>query len=184
MRLFLAVPLPAEVQKALSKFSGALKEIGGAKGTYPKATDMHITLQFLGDVDEEKKNGLVSNLYQSLSPYKNLPDISIEQIGAFPNMKSPRVIWVGGIASEPLLRLMDTIKDETKKIGVVPEYKTFIPHVTIMRIKHIEDSRKWVAGLMKLRWTPQIVPLQKVVLFQSQLTEHGPIYTELNSFGL
>lgn len=184
MRLFIAIPLPTKVQKALSNFSGSLKEVKGAKGTFPKSTNMHITLQFLGEVSEEATTQLIQDLENELAELKNLPDIHIEQVGAFPNLKAPKVIWVGGIASEELIQLVNKIYSQTKKIGIVQDQKVFIPHITIMRIKQIDDSAKWIAGLMKLKWTPQNVPIKEIVLYQSQLTEKGPIYTNIHTFRL
>lgn len=182
MRLFIAIPVPDEVQRVLNKFSLALRDIKGARGSFPKSTDMHITLQFLGDIAEDKIDLLKLNLHNTLNGFNEIPPIQIEQVGAFPNLKNPRTIWVGGVCSEELQNLVNSIYSVSKKIGVNEEHKSFIPHITVMRVKLIEDSKYWVNGLIKLRWIPQTIPVTEVTLFHSKLTERGPIYTALQTY--
>jgi len=179
MRLFIAIPLSEPTQKALGNLITVLREVKGVRGTFPRATNLHLTVQFLGDVPESKIPGLREKLTNAVQSIPAQEPLVLEQIGTFPNLRNPRVVWVGGIATPELKTLSDAVKMACIEAGTPPDDKGFVPHVTIMRIRELFDVKTLQTALMRINYAPQTIPIQQIVLFKSEITETGPIYTAL-----
>ena len=184
MRLFVAIPLPDAVQKAIGRLIDALREIPGARGTFPKPTNSHITVQFLGDIAEAHLPRLHEELGRTAALIPAPPPLRLEQIGAFPDFKRPRTIWVGGIADEQLLQLAESVRDACLRAGTPGDDKRFAAHVTLMRVKEISDAKTWQAGVMRLQFAPQTIDIREFALFRSDLSSAGPTYTALHAWRL
>ncbi len=182
MRLFLAIPLPDSVQKAVGNIINVLREVRSARGTFPKPTNLHLTVQFLGDVPESLLDRLKTSVGEAVATTPAIEPLILEQVGTFPNLRNPKVIWVGGLASDPLKAFAATIKRACTEAGAPPDDKGFNPHVTVMRIKELYDPKSLQTFLMRVNYSPQTVPVQQLILFKSELAETGPIYTVLKSW--
>jgi 2'-5' RNA ligase len=138
----------------------------------------HLTLKFLGDVDEEKIDeiaGKVSAACRGTRPFK----MSLAGLGAFPNGRRPSVIWVGVEEGREFLSdLNEKIEKELEKMGFEREKRKFSPHLTIGRLR-----RQGQPGDLKDRLTADYrggdSTVDRVFLMKSTLTPKGPIYEEL-----
>ncbi|BAB59207.1 hypothetical protein [Thermoplasma volcanium GSS1] len=158
MRAFIAIPIdPSSYMKnILSTFrqSRNIKVV--------EDTNVHITLKFLGDIDDDFAKKICSGL-SGLKVHKFT--IKTLGIGAFPNMRSPRVIFLD-LQSNDIEKLYIEIG---RIVGID---KDFVPHITIGRIKA-------KVRIPPLEFTQEEYEAKEVCLFSSRLTPSGPIYSRV-----
>ena len=131
MRTFVAVEISdtsilEKIQKFQEEFDIDAKPI--------KINQIHFTLQFLGEIDEEKcekVKDVLSTIWFSQF------DLSLKGIGGFPNLKNPRVIWIGADkkGAEKLIEIAEEIELVLTPLGFEKD-KKFKPHLTVLRVKH------------------------------------------------
>lgn len=186
VRAFFAIPIPKEIKDYLREIiKNFQNEIPGDSIKWVDPDNIHITLQFLGDISQSLVETLGNKLEESqFSSF----EVEINQIGAFPSIFKPRVIWVGISKSEMLNMIAIYIRNLTNEFHIETDEKPFSPHLTIARIK---PGSKTITSdsLKKLLIKKRVIePLQfqvtKYCLFQSKLTPKGPIYSVLRSYNL
>ena len=184
IRAFLAMQLPETLRQEVAHLQSELKTHDADVKWIP-VQNLHLTLKFLGNIEENQAAPLTETLKaltSSLSPFT----FSLEGIGAFPKTTSPRVVWVGVTeGKEALEELAQGIEEACGKHGFPKEDRAFSPHLTIGRVR----SRHGVAGLIKKLQVAEFkggAPAQatQVVLLQSNLSPKGPIYTPLSEIPL
>ena len=127
MRLFVAVYLPEELQKRVWK-AGDVVEGPWKREPVEK---LHITLKFVGEVDEKR----FREIDEVLSGIKHPPfDVEIVGAGAFPSTKNPRVVWIGA-RGEGLFSLQREVEEALLSLGIPREAREFVPHVTLGRAR-------------------------------------------------
>lgn len=179
MRLFIATPLTAEVERYLGKVINDLRPHGpGVK--WVESKNIHVTLRFLGETDEAlvpKLKALVSEVAAA-----HVPAVTeLDRLGGFPNLNRPRVLWVGlagGI--EELSKMARQLELAARQLRFEPESKGFKAHLTLGRVRSddkLGGLRPHIEGypLEKMSMT-----LNRIVLFKSTLTPRGPIYDRLH----
>lgn len=179
VRSFLAFELPdailkriGEVQKDLKSFRADVRWVG--------SQNIHLTLKFFGNIEESKINLIgqaIEELARSTSPIR----ITVRGMGAFPGMKNPRVIWIGLHEEEKALALFQKrLEGEFQKIGFQPEDRPFHPHLTLGRMRS-NRGKDDLAKAMEKYQEEEFGNFQaeRVILFKSELTPTGPIYTVL-----
>lgn len=133
MRLFVAVPLPAECRTMLEEQQRRLqRHKADVRWVAPRS--IHLTLKFLGEVDE----GVIPALIESLEKASETAhpfQLQIRGLGCFPNPKNPRVVW-SGIEGEShwLAELQRKVEAACTKMGFEPEGRGFRPHLTLGRV--------------------------------------------------
>ncbi|UCD05082.1 MAG: RNA 2',3'-cyclic phosphodiesterase [candidate division WOR-3 bacterium] len=178
MRTFLAVEVPQKERRIISDFV-----LSSAKHELPikwvKFENMHITLKFLGEIDEKKKaeiTPVIKDICMRHSPFT----VKMEGLGCFPNPRSPRVIWIGVTqGGEELCTIADALEKELARFGFNEE-KRFHPHLTIGRIK--KHCR--VDNILDKPIRTDQFEVTSIVLFKSTLKPEGPIYDQLLNFML
>jgi 2'-5' RNA ligase len=124
-RLFVGLTLPDMVRFRLDIVRGP---IPGARWIEPE--NMHVTLRFVGDIDNRQADELVSFLDGiSLPPF----EVKVRDVGVFGG-RDPRIIWAGVDGGEPLAQLHRAIERATRMSGLPPETREFRPHVTLARL--------------------------------------------------
>jgi 2'-5' RNA ligase len=182
-RIFIAVKI--DTGKNLLNIISNLKT--GLKDERIKWTEIdnfHITLAFLGDTEEDKIKAIVTML-KSVCKGSGVFEIVIKGAGVFKNFNDPRVIWIGIETSEKLNHLYESIKSGLKETGISLEERNFKPHLTLGRIKSIPDRdtlKTIIAGYDNLELQKQEV--NEVILYESILSETGPVYKPVGRFGL
>jgi 2'-5' RNA ligase len=136
MRLFVALDLPDEVRRALGDLMAKLKPLSpDARLVQPEG--MHVTLKFIGHAvpagDAEKLDAVRAALATVRSDRP--AEMHFRGVGFFPNVSRPRVIWCGVHASENLARMAADIERALEPLGVPPEDRSFVPHLTLARFK-------------------------------------------------
>jgi len=186
MRTFIAIELSDEIRAALAQIESHLK-YSGADVKWVDEKNIHLTLKFLGEIDEDECGKVKVVLDQIADTTKSF-EISVNDIGAFPKIDYPRVIWVGldkGTAESKLLA--ERIDEVLSKIGFEKETRPFTAHLTIGRVRSSKNKqalkeKMGSVGLQETRDKRQVV--SSVVLFQSKLSPKGSIYTKLHEVRL
>ena len=134
IRTFVAIELPEEVKEKIFEVQNSLRQ-ERADVTWVRREGMHLTLKFLGDVEVGTIDAVAAAVTAACRGTKELA-ISVEKVGGFPNLRRPRVLWVG--MEEPtgeLQRLQAKIETELASLGFEKEKRKFSPHLTIGRVK-------------------------------------------------
>jgi RNA 2',3'-cyclic 3'-phosphodiesterase len=178
MRTFIAIEIPSEVRSALAALQTELRR-AGADVSWTKPENIHLTLNFLGEVDE-RRIGEVENVCVASAAEFQPFTLSLNDTGVFPNARQPRVLWVG-LAGEigKTGEMRERIDDGLKLIGFKREEKDFRPHLTIGRMKSNRKIRKLLA-LADARQVPASpFMVTEIVLMKSELLPAGARYTQV-----
>jgi 2'-5' RNA ligase len=182
-RIFIALKVEANVTllKMVSTFkTGLNKEII----RWTDTGNTHITLAFLGDTGENIIYEVSSMLHERCKESGKF-ELTIKGCGVFRNVNDPRILWIGIEQSRQLDRLNGIIMDGLKDLKIKMEDRPFKPHLTIGRIKHINDkeSLKYLIGQFQ-NIEIQIVPVNEVILYESILHQTGPEYVSIDRIRL
>lgn len=143
MRTFIAIDVSDEARRAVGTFTSALKK-EKARVSWVKPGNVHITLKFLGEIDEEKIPE-INNAIRVCAKEQKPFEIEIKGSGGFPNLHRPRVIWVGLTeGAEELKRLAGAVDNELYKLGFQKEKRAFKPHLTVGRVKAVVDNESFI----------------------------------------
>ncbi|MGI6337765.1 MAG: RNA 2',3'-cyclic phosphodiesterase [Bacteroidales bacterium] len=182
-RLFIAVNITPEpeLSEIFSKFRNVLAH---ERIKWTDASNMHITLAFLGDTEEGRINSLLLMLKERCSGFGSF-EFFIKGSGIFKDFRDPRVIWLGTAQTDKLTRLAGKLKCGLDEIGFPTEERQFRPHLTLGRIKSLKDSGSLRKLLEQYRDTDiQAVNVGEVILFESILMQTGPLHRVMERFAL
>ena len=180
MRTFIAIEISAEIRAALTRIESHLK-YSGADVKWVSPENIHLTLKFLGEITEEKYEEVkvsLDEVAKTVAPF----EISLKNIGAFPNIDFPRVLWVGlDKGAKESTELAKRVDNALSKIGFEKEARAFAAHLTIGRVRSSKNKPALTENIAK-----HPVEIAKshiassVILFHSELTPNGSIYTKLH----
>ncbi len=185
MRTFIAVDLPLNVREALGQVSSQLQDkLPGTAVRWVNHDKMHLTLKFLGDISTENID-MVEKVLSSEASKRPVMEIGIGRIGAFPDMRHPRVIWIGVEAPSELFDLRRGLEDGIARLGYNYDKYAFTPHLTLGRISRkasAVDVRKVGNVLHECQvGFIGVARIDAVHLYRSDLRPEGAIYTRLYS---
>ncbi len=184
LRVFIAIPLPAALRNRLIAETEALRaEIAPKSMRWVPAQNIHITLNFLGDVEENRLETLERHLaaeMENFSPFS----LSLGGLGVFPHKNRPKVIWLGVEKNKNLLLLHRRVQAAASKIESVPKKSPFSAHITLGRVTrygHQRNNRIQIQKAVKKNTLDNFgkFNVEAVHLFQSELTAQGAIYHTL-----
>jgi 2'-5' RNA ligase len=178
-RLFVAVPLTEDSRQALSLL---LTDVAprGLPGRVVPPGNWHVTLRFLGDVDPVGRDRLLA----ALDDAELGPPFAVRwaHLGAFPRPRRATVLWVGADrGTVELEQLAALVEDAAGVAGFTPEERPFRSHLTLSRIRPSQDITALVDAIPPMG---VMMPVDRVVVYQSRLGRGGAQYTELESFPL
>ncbi len=175
MRAFIAIDV--KPNEEIKKIFDVLKA-SNAKLKLVEIENIHLTLKFLGEIDEilkEKVKEVMGEAVKGLKPFKG----KIVGLGCFPNIKNIRVIWMGFYDNGETSRIADYIDEKLVEYGVKRE-ATYKPHITIARMKSAENKEKVLKIIEenKDKYFGEI-DCNSIKLKESILKPEGPIYKDL-----
>jgi RNA 2',3'-cyclic 3'-phosphodiesterase len=184
MRTFIAIEIPAEIKKEMAEVQGRLKGPGVDAG-WTRPEGIHLTLKFLGEIDEQRIPDIMNALTRAANGMGRL-HLEIVGTGAFPNPKNARVVWIGVAGDiEKLATLQSSIEEAMAGLGMEREERRFTPHLTLGRIKYIRSRDAWVNALDALKDIRLAgFDVNAVSLMKSELKRSGAVYTEIGSVEL
>lgn len=183
MRLFFAVKMPGTLKQQLAGFVDKLAAFPG-RVKWVEAKNVHLTLKFLGEVPSDRLPELKSAAENSAGENPGCK-IVVSDCGAFPNMKSPRVFWVGVTDAEKRLQsLQKSLDYNLGQLGFERERKRYSPHLTVGRVKDQGGLGRLKEAFAAAEFPRVEVEVADIFLIESKLTPVGPIYTDLMRFPL
>src|SRR5689334_18760302 len=177
LRLFVGINLPPEHKLRLSLLCGGMP---GAKWVDPG--NFHLTLRFIGEVDEGTAADIDAALVEVRAPRFALTPAGV---GHFGGGGKPRMLWAGVERSQPLLTLHDKIEHVLAiRAGLEPDTRRYAPHITLARLKDVAMPKlqAFLAEHALLRLDPFAV--DHVSLIASYLTKSGSIYEDQAEYPL
>ncbi|HKQ73008.1 MAG TPA: RNA 2',3'-cyclic phosphodiesterase [Blastocatellia bacterium] len=178
MRTFIAIEIPSEIKSALTALQNELRR-AGADVNWTKPENFHLTLIFLGEVDERRIGEVETVCVDSAREFRPFA-LSLGATGVFPNSRQPRVLWAGLSGEiEKTAELKRRLEEKLEQIGFEREGKEFQPHLTIGRMKSNRKTRELLA-LADLRPLPALsFTVSDIVLMRSELHPTGARYSTI-----
>ena len=180
MRAFIAIDLDPEIKKNISDFLRRLKKLEQPKVGWIKEQGMHLTLKFLGEIDEAQATR-VQGLMKDVAALARAFSLKFQGTGFFPPPpKLPRVLWIGAAGEPTLGELQERLESGLEKLGFSRENRPFHPHLTLGRVKSPAGLGEVIAELEKNKeagFGEMVV--KKVTLFKSTLRPSGAEYSVL-----
>jgi 2'-5' RNA ligase len=180
MRLFFALPLPAEVKERLRPSLEAAHEAGGEGVGFTRITQIHFTLAFLGEQPSAEGALAAGEVLRDNEAF----DLAIGGAGAFPNTARPRVLWLG--VSEGAAQLVvaaERLRRALQSAGFAVEERPFRPHLTVGRVRPRGEKSARLALSAIAPGELSRFTVREACLMQSVLGRGGATHTVLRSFG-
>jgi 2'-5' RNA ligase len=183
IRVFIGVRIEPEVTKRIAEAQSQIRErIPGVR--WVTESNYHFTLKFLGPSPGEKIPEISRTLKEALKPFSPIT-VSARGIGVFPDIRRPRVVWVGLVSNE-LETLATEVDESMEAVGFARESRPFKPHLTLGRwrdrAKPTEKLHNEIGRWKEHAFGDSVV--KEVILFQSTLKPGGAVYTALEVFSL
>ncbi|MEM2956172.1 MAG: RNA 2',3'-cyclic phosphodiesterase [Candidatus Pacearchaeota archaeon] len=176
MRCFIAIDLPKEVKKEISEIQTKLPE---GKLLFVKPEIAHLTIKFLGEVDDYKLNR-IKEILKKLHFKKFKAKLS--NIGVF-TPHFIKVVWVK-LEPEKEFEEIHNLIDNSLSLENFKKDKKWESHVTLARVKHIKNKNEFIKKLNEIKVKPIEFNVDNITLKKSILTPEGPIYEDIFSISL
>ncbi|PID58889.1 RNA 2',3'-cyclic phosphodiesterase [candidate division KSB3 bacterium] len=185
IRSFIAIKIPGDIQEKLQAIQDKLKQ-SEAHVSWTAPENIHLTLQFLGNIEEKQLDELVSAILssvQDLAPFQ----LQIGYAGAFPNIRFPRVIWIGVTDDDSgsLKTLQSSVSGGLAQLGFDMERERFQPHLTLGRVRSQKNHSTLLRAIESMVnvWVGEL-SVRSIFLLKSELRPRGPEYTVLSEIRL
>ncbi len=179
IRAFIAIAVPESVLRRCQQISADLRKLN-LEGRFAQIQSLHLTLQFLGNIEEAKLAGIreaLEDTGKEVAPF----EVEICQLGVFPHLVQPRVVWVGVEPVDALKDLQSRLQQRLERLGFPKENREFHPHLTLLRLK----SRKNLPRLIQYVQGDGAcekegrIGVREIHLYQSILKPGGAEYRKL-----
>jgi 2'-5' RNA ligase len=191
-RLFVAIELPQNILQVLEGIQAQTRENLGEAASlmrWSRSEGIHVTLQFLGDVPASRVPEITQALQQACAGKAPFA-LEVGGLGAFPNVRKPRVVWVGlGGDTPAAVELAEAVQEALGALGFKPD-KPFSPHMTIGRVREGIGIGKLAPLSRVLSLTSTILPEESsfqvngVSLMQSFMQSGGSVYKQVAHIAL
>jgi len=180
-RLFIAVDI--ELLNEFQKLTQNLKtDLKNDSIVWVKNDLQHITLRFLGETPDYKIEP-VANILSNLANATQAFTLHLDKMGIFGSKYAPTTLWYGFSEFTLLQNLFEKLEKELTEFGFEKNYGNFVPHITVGRIKKVDNKKRFWETIEK--WQPQFsqtVQVSHIKLMQSKLHNDGPVYKTLYEF--
>ena len=179
LRAFIAVEITSEIRKELIRLQSELKKSLKGNISWVEPENIHLTLRFLGQISDAQLEEIKKIVDETAKKIKRF-NMDLGVIGAFPDISNPRIVWVGiNYGFNQLNEINAELEDRLEIINFAVGEKYFHPHLTIARVKSIdgENSLDEITQKIHPKQLPETV--DKLIIFQSEITPQGANYTEL-----
>jgi 2'-5' RNA ligase len=187
MRLFTAIDLDDDARVAIAALQDEVRHVAGPSDgslRFVRAEQSHMTVVFIGEVDEPRAARIVELMQQKL-PLKEF-QLVLGGVGTFPSNGAPRVLWLGALdGSYQAIEVHAAVADRLAAAGVTADPRPFRPHLTLARWREGRSARSSATAIRREvaraagdRIIAR-VPVRAVTLYESRLSPKGPTYTAL-----
>ncbi len=185
MRLFTAVDIDSRVRREIDRIGRQLREKTGLRGGPVKWVDpeqIHLTLKFLGEVPDGSVTE-ICRIAEATAREHPAFDMTISGLGTFG--RPPRVLWAGVEPCPELTALQADLEDRFEHAGWSREERAFSAHLTLCRIKSPKAGFQLGEAVESIgAGVPGTVRVRQVIVYESQLTSGGPVYTPAGTYDL
>jgi 2'-5' RNA ligase len=174
-RLFVAIRPPLPIRDRLR---GAMGGISGAR--WQSDDQLHLTLRFIGEVDRHR----AGDVHAALGGIHHPPfEIALSGVGAFERRGAPGAVWAGVTPHEPLKALHNKVDAALARVGVAPDERAYLPHITLARLKRSSGP---VGAFLEQAGDVASSPfmVDSFALFESDLTEEAAVYSIVERYRL
>jgi RNA 2',3'-cyclic 3'-phosphodiesterase len=176
IRTFIAVPLPDLLKQDVDKLIVGFKPLADGI-SWVRAANLHFTLRFLGDIEKNSIPALKQSIESHLSGISQFK-IRLAGLGCFPNLNRPRVVWVAAAGDiEQMKELAGKVETACRESDYGSADKPFAPHLTIGRVKFPSGLDELIGNIKTVKFETDSFTVEKVIIYKSDLTPRGPIYT-------
>lgn len=185
MRTFIALDFSPEIIRKINEIIDYFKTQTPERALkWVAPENLHLTIKFLGEVPEKKIEQIKSLINETLDDVKSF-EIGVEKLGMYPNSQKPRVVWLGVRGAGPLKEIHKVLDSQLQKAEIQPDNRGFSPHLTIARVRRNADiqSVKEIGETLSKFKVDSLgtCTVNHIILYKSELTPQGPIYTPLLS---
>lgn len=183
IRTFIAIKIAPE-KKLTNLISDLKKSLNAEEIRWVDVNNLHITLRFLGETSSEQITNVITML-ESISKQFQPFQFDIQDVGVFKNKTRPRVLFLSVKDDLTLRKLADEIYYNIETLGFKTEENKFNPHLTLGRIKHIQNNDGFNSLLNKFKKiNVQRVSVSEILFYQSILGSEGPTYNPIKIINL
>jgi 2'-5' RNA ligase len=176
-RLFIALKLPEEIKRQIISIRDEISA-GDKHRNWELPEKLHLTMKFLGDVDNSKNEQIESVIEKLASDFSHVQS-EFDRFGFF----MPRILWLGLRVEQHLFDMIERLNFDLEKIGFEKEIRNFKPHITILRIKE-NLNPDFVSKFKNYKMPSDKFNLSEIALMESRLQRSGSAYSELKNFNL
>lgn len=185
VRLFLAVNLPAEVRHAIGDAAAPLRAVAPSL-SWVSPEKVHLTVKFLGEQPEVMAERVAAAM-REVAARNRVIDVEIGGVGAFPNFRRPRVVWIG-VTPDPKLELLHhDVESSCESLGLPIDGKPFRPHLTLARVRPRASDpqalRELARAARAVSYLEEVV-INSIDLMESKQTASGSAYRIVASSAL
>jgi 2'-5' RNA ligase len=176
LRAFIAIETPEGVRSRVTRLIERLRAADAAvKWVEPK--NLHWTLKFLGDVEMAETPEICRRMAEVAARFEPI-EVAVGGLGAFPDLKRPRTVWVGASeGQEALAALNEALEESLAEMGFNRERRRFSAHLTIGRVRSSKNVDQLTELIEKSAdFTAGGTVADEIVLVSSQLERGGPLY--------
>lgn len=177
-RIFVAVDVAAAVRSRAAGLQARLAQ-ATANVRWVEPNHLHLTLVFLGETDNRDLPA-VCRAVREVAGREPPFTVQVAGLGAFPNVRRPKVVWAGVTkGAEALRRLFARLEERLYALGCYRrEERAYTPHLTLGRVRGEADGLALAPALARhAAWEGGSFPVGEVVVYASELTRDGPVYT-------
>lgn len=184
MRTFIAADFPPEIITKIEKITAYLKQQLPGRALKWVATDkMHLTIKFIGEIQNNKiaqVNEIMTHTLKSQPSF----EIGIQNLGTYPHIHNPRVIWLGITQGAPLVTIHNRLDRALEELKIKSDRREYSPHLTLARVRRDTDRNfiKEISDTLSQFKVDSLgtITISKITLYKSKLTSEGPEYTPLH----
>lgn len=178
-RAFIAIDLPSSIRSSLGETQEILKSFG-LRAKWVRPQNIHLTLKFLGNIDSDDVDKIIAAMTLTANDFKGV-SLSAKEIGVFPGIRRPRVIWAGLNGQlEILQNLQQTLDGHLADLGFAKETRSFKGHLTLGRVKARIAAVRMKTALDQLKgFESESFETREIILFKSELRPTGAVYTKV-----
>lgn len=179
-RTFIAVETSPDIRARSRALQDSLAR-SGAQVKWTSPGTMHITILFLGEVDDRDLHA-VCRAVQEVAATEPAFSLRVSGVGAFPTPRRPKILWAGiDEGTEQLKRLYDRLEAKLTAQGTYrKEERGYMPHLTLGRVQRENDELALARELPRLQgWDGGRTMVEEVLVFGSVLQRDGPEHTVL-----
>ncbi len=180
LRTFLSIPVPPEIHALRDKLQDSVNS-QGAKISWIRKGNIHLTMKFIGDTPEDDVDK-ISHTIKDIIISTPAMKFEITGTGCFPKKTRPRILWLGINGDlTPLQHLVRNINDALDPLGYPKEEKEYVPHLTLARIKYPQKNTPDISSFLNTEYEPIKLQINKIHFMRSELFFNGSVYTILDT---